>query len=195
MQVDQRYFKRELAKQQRILNKLSGVEVGRAQAAALNKTAKKIKTVSVRAVASKTAIKQKLIRPKLKITNANSKRMVTNINVKTKGIPLIHLNPKVVPGGIQAGKYLVPDGFIATTTSTAKGKGRKSPNEALIGKQHVFRRKGSGRYGLLMQEVTIRPVITREVKSTANAAMQHDAAKFLMHEYKYRVLKKAGQIK
>ncbi len=195
MNIDSRHFKLEMARHKRILKKLSGIEVKRAQAAALNKTAKKVVTNTVRDTAKKSAVKQKLIRPKLKVSKATSKQIEANIKVNTKGIPLIKLNPKQVAGGIQAGQYLVPDGFIATTNSAAKGKGRKTPGRGLVGKTHVFKRKGNGRYPIKMQEVNIRPVITKQAKNAASTSMQLDAAKFLAHEYKFRIQKKIERMK
>lgn len=195
--IDQRHLKIEIAKQRKYLNALGGMDVKRAQSAALNKTAKKVKSGAAKSTSSKTQLPQKHFRQKMKIKNANAKTQQAVLKVNTKGIPLSKLNPKVVPGGVQAGKYLVPDGFIATTTRSPKGltKGRKNPASALVGKTHVFRRKGGARYPIKMQEVNIRPDITRQVKREASHAMSRYAADYLLHEYKWRIEKKLQRIK
>jgi len=195
--IDKRHLKLEIAKQRKYLNALGGVDVKRAQSAALNKTAKKVKSGTAKATASKTQLPQKHFRKKMKIKNANAKTQLANIKISTTGIPLSQLNPKVVPGGVQAGKYLVPDGFIATTTRSPKGsvRGRQNPGIGLIGKTHVFKRKTQKRYKLKMQEVNIRPDITRQVKREASHAMSRYAADYLLHEYKWRIEKKLQRIK
>ena len=192
LKIDERHLKIEIAKQRRMLKSLSGVEVNRAQSAALNKTAKKVKSDTAKTTAAKTLLPQKHFRQKIRIKNATAKNRSALIKVNTKGIPLAKLKPKVVPGGVQAGKYLVPDGFIATTTKNPKGntKGRHNLASALVGKTHVFKRKGSGRYPLKMQEVNIRPEITKQTKSSADNAMSRYAADYLLHEYNWRIKKK-----
>lgn len=192
LKIDERDLKIQITRQRKMLKSLSGVEVNRAQSAALNKTATKIKGDTAKATATKTLLAQKYFRAKIRITKAGVKNRSALIKVNTVGIPLSKLKPKEVPGGVQAGKYLVPNGFIATTTRIPKGsiKGRKSPDSRHIGKTQVFKNKGAGRYPLKMQEVNIRPEITRQTKQHSNKAMSQYAATYLLHEYNWRIKKK-----
>ena len=192
LSVDEQYLNYELGRLEAKLRHMKGIEVGRAQAAALNKSAAKVSTGTVRATASKLSIKQKLIRQRVRINRASSKKLEAGIKVNTRGIPMIKLNAREVPGGVQAGAYLQPDAFIATATSAPKGstKGRKNPASQLIGKTQVFKRKGKGRYPLRAVTVEIAKVVKENTIKTASSAMRHDIARLLKHEYEYRILKR-----
>ncbi|WP_396586460.1 phage tail protein [Bermanella sp. R86510] len=192
LRIDERNLKLQVAKQRKMLVSLNGMDVNRAQSAALNKTAKKAKSITSKNTAAKTLLAQKHFRKKIRIKNATARKRSVLLRVDTKGIPLSKLKPKEVPGGVQAGKFLVPDGFIATTTRKPTGntKGRQSPDSALVGKTHVFKRKGKGRYPIRMQEVNIRPEITRQTHRAANTVMARYAANYLLHEYNWRIKKK-----
>lgn len=180
------------------LQRLSGADVGRAQAAALNKAAQRLQTLVVRGVSQSLALKQSLIRPRLTVKKASSKKLESVVTGKTAGIPLTALNPRAVGGGVQAGKYLVPDGFIATTAQkpvgavSGKGWERKAPAAALVGKEQVFRRKGAKRYGLQRQTVNIRPTMQSTIKREADSLIRRELGQLLLHEYRWRIERKLG---
>lgn len=193
LEIDKRHLERELSKHKKRLALLSGVEVNRAQAAALTKTARLAKTQSIRESYKPLAVTQKLLRPRVKVTSAKAKNMTAEIFGGMRGIPLIKLKAKEVDGGVQAGPYLVPDGFIATPTSFPKQhrSGRKSPSSGVIkGGAQVFKRKGRGAYPLENQMVNVKPVLEKKMKAAARSKMRMDMRRLLLHELKHRIFRK-----
>lgn len=178
------------------LDVLTSIEVRRAQASALNKGGGMVRTASVKGVASSLKIKQKLIRPKIKVKRATAKKMGTRVWANTQGVPLINLKPKSVDGGIQAGQWLVPQGFIATPTKTPKQPHpkRRAPSSGLIGKDQVFFRKTKDSYPLDASKVNIHQEMRQYMTSRAKQFMRNDLRRVLQEEYKFRVLRKAGVI-
>ncbi len=197
LEIDKRHLEIEISKQKKRLSLLSGSEVNRAQASALTKTAGLIRTQSIKESSIPLAVTQKLLRPRVKVTSANAKTMTASIFGGMRGIPLIKLKAKEVDGGIKAGPYLVPDGFIAAPTNTPKQhrKGRKSPSIGLIkGGAQVFKRKGRGAYPLENQMVNVKPVLEKKVKAAARSKMRMKMRSLLLHELEYRILKKVAAI-
>ncbi len=197
LEIDQRHLARELSKQSRRLALLSGPEVNRAQATALTKTARLAKTQALRESYKPLAVTQKLLRPRVKVTSANSKNMTAKIFGGMRGIPLIKLKPKEVDGGVQAGPYLVPGGFIATPTNSPKQNraGRSNPSSGLVkGGAQVFKRKGRGAYPLENQLVNIKPVLEQKMKAAARSKMRMDMRRLLLHEMKHRIFRKMSAI-
>lgn len=196
LEIDKRHLAIELAKMKRRLEIISGSEVRRAQSTALNKTAALVKTQSIKNSYKPLAVTQKLLRPRVRITKSNSKNMSATVFAGLRGIPLIKLKAKEVGGGVQAGPYLVPDGFIATTTNNPKQirAGRKAPSSGLVGKAQVFKRKGTGAYPLESQTINIKPVLEKQVKQAARIKMRNDMRRLLLHEMKRRIFNKMKAI-
>jgi len=197
--LSQAVLERELIKHRRILKTLGNTTaVNRAIASGLNKTSALAKTDTIKGVSSATGIKQKLIRPKVKVDKTTSKKLKGGLWANTKGVPLIKLRAKEVPGGVQAGAYLVPDAFIATPTRNPRqrGRGRRNPSEGLIkaGAQ-VFARKGSGAYPLENQKVNIQPDVKTKGKQAARRAMRNHVRRLILHEYNRRILRIADKYK
>ena len=195
LQIDQVDFKRQMRELGIKFEILSGPDVARAQAAALNKGAARVKTAGIQKTAKALGIQQKLIRPRVKVRRANAKTQSAAVWAgMSKGIPLIKLKAREVGGGIQAGNYLVPDGFIATTKAVPKQSDprRKNPSGNLIGKTHVFKRKSKGRYPLVAQSVNLQPAMEPAIRERAASYMRNEHRAILLQEYKFRVLRKAG---
>ncbi len=196
LQLNEADLKAQIKKQRQMLNKMgSKTDVARAQAAALNKGAAKINTLLVRGVSKSLMLKQKLIRDKMRVKRATARQQEATVTGKTGGVSLMNLKPKEVGGGVQAGKYLVPDAFIATTKKKPVGstRGRKDPSSKLVGKTQVFARKRGSRYPLQAQAVNIRPQMRRQIKQHAEHVARHEMARLLLHEYNFRIKKKLGQ--
>jgi hypothetical protein len=196
LQINEAELKAQIKKQREMLNKMgSQTEVARAQAAALNKGAARINTLLVRGVSKSLMLKQQLIRDKMRVKKANARQQEATVTGKTGGISLMNLKPKEVGGGVQAGKYLVPNAFITTTKKNPAGstKGRKDPSGQLIGKTQVFKRKGGSRYPLQAQSVNIRPQMRSQIKQHADHVARHEMARLLLHEYNFRIKQKLGQ--
>ena len=195
LQIDQADFNRQMRELGIKFDILTGTDVNRAQASALNKGAERTKTAGIQKTSRALKIQQKLIRPRVKIRRANAKKQSATIWANTsKGVPLIKLKAREVGGGVAAGQYVVPDGFISTATATPKQSrsGRTNPSAQLIGKTQVFKRKGKGAYPLEAQTVNIRPEMEAAIRSRAASYMRNEYRKILLNEYKFRVLKKAG---
>lgn len=173
---------------------LTGKEVRLAQASALNKGGLEVRKAAVKGTAKPLGIKQKLIRQRIRIKRARAKKLVARVWGGTQGISLMHLKPKEVGGGVQAGQFLVPDGFIATTTNNPKysTKGRTQPASQLVGHKQVFRRKTDKRYPLDAQKVAIRVQMRKHMISRSRSFMGKDLPRVLRGEYRFRVLRKAG---
>ena len=173
---------------------LTGKEVSRAQASALNKGGAMVKTATVRGTAKSLGIKQNLIRKRVRVKRARANNLVTRIWGGAQGVSLMHFKPKEVGGGVQAGQWLVPGGFIATTTNRPKysTKGRTQPSSRLVGRTQVFRRKTDKRYPLDAQKVSIRVQMRKHMISRSQTFMGKDLPRVLRQEYRFRVLKKAG---
>lgn len=197
--LSQAVLERELIKHRRILKTLGNITaVNRAIASGLNKTAALAKTETIKGVSSSTGIKQKLIRPKVKIDKATAKKLKGGLWSNTKGIPLIKLNAKEVPGGVQAGAYLVPDGFIAAPTRTPRQhrRGRRNPSDGLIkGGPQVFARKGRGAYPLENQKVSIEKDVRSKGNQAARRAMRNHVRRLILHEYTHRITRMADRYK
>ena len=109
-----------IAEREKQFQVLTGKEVRRAQASALNKGGAMVKTATVRGTAKSLGIKQKMIRKRVRVKRARANNLVTRIWGGAQGVSLMHFKPKEVGGGVQAGQWLVPGGFIATTTNRPK---------------------------------------------------------------------------
>ena len=195
LQIDNADFQRQMKELGIKFEILSGKDVDRAQASALNKGAQRVRTQSVRQASKALSIQQKLIRPRVKIRRANANKQQATIWAgMSKGVPLIKLRAKEVGGGVAAGPYVVPDGFIATVKSQPKqpDPDRSQPSAALIGKTHVFKRVGRKRYPIEAKSVNLRPALDPAVRTSAASYMRNEHRAILLQEYKFRVLKKAG---
>lgn len=194
LQIDNADFQRQMKELGIKFEILGSKDIDRAQASALNKGAQRVRTQSVRQASKALSIQQKLLRPRVQIRRANANKQVATVWAGMQGVPLIKLRAKEVSGGVVAGPYLVPDGFIATTRSQAKtpDKNRSQPGSGLIGKTHVFKRKGRARYPLEAKSVNIRTELDPAVRNSAATYMRNEHRAILLQEYKFRVLKKAG---
>jgi len=175
---------------------LSGSDVKRAQSSALNKAGRRIKTQVVKRSSGPLSVSQKLIRPRIKLKNSTPRKQITTVWGGMQGIPLIKLKARQVTGGVAAGKYLIPDAFIATPTSTPKHryKGRRAPSKNLIGKPQVFKKKSRGTYALENQKLNIAPQLSKHMKQSAERVLRNDMRRLMQEEYRHRVLRKAGII-
>ena len=144
VRADVRRLGRDLTRvQKRIVPKVA--------AQALNRTARGVKTESVRAVAQSKAVKNKLIRGRITIPKkANERKLKTHLRVRGHAIPLI------VPGaaaevkkGARAGRRYVEGGFIAA--------GKK-------GKQNIFKRLGRESMPIARQTIPVVPEIFTTTK-------------------------------
>lgn len=194
LNLNQADIDRQLGDLAKKFDVLSGAEVRRAHSAALNKGASRIRTAVVRKSAPELGITQKLLRPRLAIRKSSARTLTSEVTGRLRGIPLIRLKAKEIDGGVQAGNYLVPDGFIAVPTKNPKfhHKHRREPGDALIGKAQVFKRIGRGAYPLKAQKLEISPAVQRQMRAEADRIMRSDMRKLLAQEYKFRVLRKAG---
>lgn len=194
LELNQADIDRQLGDLAKKFDVLTGPEVRRAHSTALNKGAARIKTGVVKKAAPSLGVSQKLLRPRLVIRKSSAKTLESSVFAGLKGIPLIHLKAKEVAGGVQAGNYLVPDGFIAVPTKNPKRghKGRTDPSSGLIGHAQVFKRKGRGAYPLEVQRLNISPAVRKQMEAEAARIMRSDMRKLLAQEYRFRVLKKAG---
>lgn len=174
-----------------VFAKLTGKQVRHAHARALTKTARDVKPAILKESAGKLAISQKHLRPRIKVTGAKVKNLTARVWGGSTPLPLIKLKAKEVPGGVQAGKYLVPDAFIATPTSSPKQnrKSRKKPSSQLVGRTQVFSRKGKGAYPLKAEGVNVERVLNPVAQHLTKTAMRTKAKVNLLREYKQKVLK------
>lgn len=175
-----------------VFKQLSGQQVRHAHTKALTVTARAVKPVMVKKSAAKLAIAQKHLRTRVKVRGAKVKNMTATIWAPLKPVPLIKLKAKEVPGGVAAGKYVLPGAFIATATNNPKQsrKGRKAPSKFLVGKAQVFLRKGQGAYPLEAQGVNVARVLVPQSKMATHRAMRNDMRRNLLKEYKKKVLSK-----
>lgn len=194
LELSQADIDRQLGELAKKFAALSGSDARRAHSSALNKAAARIKSSVVRSAASQLGVSQRLLRPRLVVRKSNARTLESSVFAGLNGIPLIHLKAKEVAGGVQAGNYLVPDGFIAVPTKNPKQvtKGRTDPSGKLIGNAQVFKRKSGAAYPLEVQRLNVSPIVSKRLKATADRIMRHDMRKLMAHEYRYRVLKKAG---
>lgn len=176
---------------------LTGREVRLAQASTLNNGAQKVRTATVRGTSGDLKIKKNLIRKRMRISRANSKRTSARVFGAAQGVPLIKLKAKTVPGGVQAGGWLVPGGFIATPTATPKWPHprRQQPSTALIGKAQVFKRKGDDRYPIDASKVNIKPAMWKHMRNRSQQFMKQELEDVMRAQFKYRVLRKAGRVR
>ncbi len=179
----------------KVFKQLGGKQVRHAHAKALTKTARDVKPVALRKSAAKLSISQKHLRPRIKVYGAKVKTMTARIWGSTAPVSLIKLKAKTVPGGVAAGKYLLPGAFIATATNSPKQtrKGRKTPSKYLVGKAQVFMRVGKAAYPLKAQGVNVERVLKPQTKLATHRAMRHNMRINLLREYKQKVLKNLGK--
>jgi len=175
----------------KVFKQLGGKQVRHAHAKALTKTARDVKPVALRKSAAKLSISQKHLRPRIKVRGAKVKNLTARIWGGLAPVPLIKLKAKEVPGGVMAGKYLLPGAFIATATNNPKQKrkGRKAPSKHLVGNAQVFMREGKGAYPLKAQGVNVERVLRPQTKLATHRAMRHNMRINLLKEYKQKVLK------
>ena len=175
----------------KVFKQLGGKQVRHAHAKALTKTAREVKPVALRKSAAKLSISQKHLRPRIKVRGAKVKNLTARIWGGLAPVPLIKLKAKEVDGGVVAGKYLLPDAFIATATNSPKQKrkGRKAPSKHLVGKAQVFMREGREAYPLKAQGVNVGRVLRPQTKLATDRAMHHNMRINLLREYKKKVLK------
>ena len=192
--INDKDLKKQIDELTKRFDLLSGPEIRRAQASALNKAGRQVKSHSVKRSAAPLGVSQKLLRPRVKLTNSTAKKQVATIWGGLQGIPLIKLKAKEVGGGVQAGQYLVPDAFIATPTKSPKSRrrGRHVPSSGLIGRSQVFKRKGRSAYPLENQKLNISPEVSKQMRQSADRIMRNDMRRLMQHEYKFRILRKLG---
>jgi hypothetical protein len=173
---------------ERRLNKYVQRDVPAAHAAATKKALNLSKTQVVRAVAAAASVPIKDVRNRVYVPKRRSKDKHHSIYMYQRGVPLIRLRARAVGGGVQAGQYLVPNGFIATPTFSPVGnrKGRKSPGSKLIGRQHVFARSGRARYPIRIQEVNLRSHVPTHMMQQVRQVFAARFNQLLQHELKYR---------
>ncbi len=178
-----------------VFKQLDSKGVRHAQAKALTATAREVKPIALRKSAAKLSISQKLLRPRIKVRGAKVKNMTARIWGGLAPISLIKLKAKEVPGGVAAGKYLLPGAFIATATNNPKQKrkGRKTPSKHLVGNAQVFLREGKEAYPLKAQGVNVERVLEPQTKLATHRAMRNNMRINLLREYKQKVLKNLGK--
>jgi len=204
-----RAFDQEVARLDAALAGIARQDVPRGVASALNKTGGVVKTRTIRGVAKKERIQQKLIRRQVYVKRATAKRQVATVRAYTRGINMIHLKPrdsgrggwsKRRGKGVRArGGHHFPEAFIA------KGKNGKPQVFERTGKitrrqktAAGFRRHGAGAAGggaKYHHVDVIRLPIRRAIESIAPVAaareMKSNFEKRLAHEIDWR-LKKRG---
>jgi hypothetical protein len=205
LEVDQKHFNKEMKKQHKRLSVLSGIEVDRAQAAALNKTARKLNTVTIKDGAKKLKIKSSLIRyssvnkktKRITLHRATAKKHNALLHVNAGKIQLGSLGPKKQKRGVKVAGELYTDSFIATPTNSPKGstKGRGNLPSGLVGKQQVFFRKSKSRYGLKARYKWIKETLSGIMNDKAGSLMINEVPRLLKHEYDYRINRELNKIK
>lgn len=181
----------QLAVVQKRLAKFVDRDVPAARQMATNAALAEIRTIVVRRVASDVGAKQKLVRPRVHVDRARGgkKPRAARLHFYSRGIPLVLFNPKEVGGGVAAGGYVVPDGFIADGSKN-KGRYRKGGGyEATrLKRKHVLHRTGRGRYPLQVSVVQIRGVVVKVVPQVVG---MHMPAVFLK-KYNAAIKRKAS---
>jgi hypothetical protein len=165
------------------LQSIKAIEVPRATASALNKTAAAAKTRTVRGVAKSIVVPQKHVRKRVYISRANSKKMRVRLRNYYRGISVIDLNARDSGKsgwrsrkgrGVKAGKRTYSSAFIA--------RGRN-------GKQHVFERKGSARLPVDVVRVDIRKQVEDIAPKAAARELKSNYAKRLKSDLAWRLSK------
>jgi len=162
------------------LKKYLGRDVPAARVTATNKALAKAKTAVVKAVVIETGVKTKNLKSRVYISRAKGgqKPKGAKLHFYRRGVALIGLGAKQIEGGVTAGQYLVPDGFIA---DGSKGFGRGRLRQA-----HVLRRKGRGQYPLEIITVNIKPAVNRLTPITVSRVMASNFSRLYQHEIKRR---------
>ena len=194
---------RDIKKLARKLSDISKSAIPKADAAALKKTAARIKTRVVKDVASETQIQQKHIRKRVysrvKITKDFRQGTITAYR---RDIPAISLG--VATSLIKSVKG---QRLISQSNRDRKGRftkrefagntsikvGRRTYNDAFInlvnGKWQIMRRKTAKRYPVEVITVKIAPAVDRFLPSRSREIMKAKYPDLLKHELEWRLKK------
>lgn len=179
------------------LDSIKSVEVPRAAASALNKTAQAARTRTVRGIAKSIKVPQKHVRKRVYLGKARSQKLKSRIRTYYRGIALIDLKPtdrgrggwKTRRGqGVKAGSHVYSDAFVAMGRHSKKHVFRRT------GKTSMVDRKGSksGSYKYHHVEV-VRIGLRRHVDVIAPKAakreLQQNFPKRLRHDLAWRLSK------
>lgn len=194
-----------LKKQKKMLKVLSGVEVGRAQASALNKAAAKVTTATIKDSAKSLKMKSSDIRytsvtskkKRIKLSRANSKKQMAVLDVNGSKVLLGKLKPRQLKSGVKVGRTTYKGAFIATpsTNPTGSTKGRGNLPSGLIGKQQVFERKGKKRYGLKAKYKWVKSTTQAIMNKKSREMMAKEVPIILKREYEFRINKALAKVK
>lgn len=160
----------------RLAKKLRAIgrqEVPRAGSAALNKSAKRIKTRVVRGVSKETKVVQKHIRKKVFIKRSTPRTQKAEFRVYRRDIAAIGLNPRTSRKGVRVAGKLHSGAFINTLRKT--------------GQRHVLKRKGVKRYPVEIIKIPISESVDKISRKVAVRVMRQDYPKLLQHELVYRL--------
>ncbi len=165
------------------LQSIKAIEVPRATASALNKTANAAKTRTVRGVAKSIAVPQKHVRKRVYVKRATAKSRKARIRNYYFGISVMHLNPRDTGKGgwrsrrgrgVRARNRVWGDAFIA--------KGRN-------GNTRVFQRKGLARSPIVDVRIELEDPVNDIAPKSAERELKSNYAKRLKSDLAWRLSK------
>jgi len=166
------------------LKKINRIEVPRASASALNKSAAIAKTRSMRGISKETRVPLKEIRKRVKIGKATSKKQVAELKSyvrpvsASKLLTKAQITNKMGTGtnrqGVRAKGYMWEGAFIN------RGKNQNV---------QVFRRKGAARLPIEAIKVEIDGPAQRIVPKVVTRVMKSDYARLLKTDLEFRLRK------
>ena len=166
------------------LGKIKSIEVPRANASALNKSAQRVKTRSVQSISKQTRVPQKDIRKRVAIGRATAKKQIAEVKSYVKPVPAsalltkAQIANKIGTGtnrqGVRAKGYQWKGAFI--------NRGRND-------NVHVFQRKGKARLPIEAVKIDIDKPARRIVKTVSRRVINSDYKRLLEQDLKFRLNK------
>ena len=159
------------------LNSYKNRDVRQAAATALNKTAAKAKTRTIRGVSKSAKLPAKMIRPKVYITKAKVGRIRAALKVyrddailSSKYLKLKQSARKKKGGGVRVGKRFIKGAFI-------------------VKDKFVFKRKGAARLPIEIQRVPLSKIMDSVAITASKRVIKRDFKRLMLHELKFRLAK------
>lgn len=178
IRIDENNVRRDIKAVTRYLDKTQRKVVPAATVSALNKTAKNAQTDTVRALAAKYRVPQKLLRgvrgkgARVRTIKANRRTLTAWISAKVQAIKAARVGkPRQTKTGAKAGQHTYPGGFVATMPSGHTG---------------IFKRKGGSRLPIAEQVIKMPDGESIAQRNTAKRA-RVSFPKHFLHEIKWRL--------
>ena len=172
----------------RKLAAIKEVEVPRAIASAINKTAKKTHTQIAKAVKQETGIAASVLKNRFYMRPANAKKLYSRITVYRRDIPAIALGvaqtrlrtsrSRITGGGsIKVGNKTFKNAFVNRVRTN--------------GTWHVLQRTQGTRYPIDVVKVKVAEAVDKHAKKITYEIYERDFQRTLINDLKFRISKYA----